>query len=188
MLRNLTKAPNLVSNLGGKVKFPQRFKGTIIEKWADYWKNMYIDYRQMLQDLRTDIQDDPRKAMLWATGLGTAYLLAKNNPNELDFRDSLKRAENEIFFCSDSCRNPKSLEHVRNIESYYNQGTIHYKSFGIASVMYTTDITERCDLYKKQCSYLQPSYFSFPSRVVDVGIMGRWWNIFIKTTNYDVSD
>lgn len=187
MLRNIKNAPIIVSNLGKKVKFPGKFKGTIIEKWADYWKNLVIDYKQMVQDLRTDIQEEPRKALLWSAGITTFYVLCRNNPDEYDFQDNLKRISNDVALVSEECRNPVSMEHLRLLETCYNQGVIHYKNLGIASVMYTSELSGSCGLYKAQCTYLKPSYFSFPSRVIDIGFMGRWWNLFKKTNNYDVN-
>ncbi|KAG7300172.1 hypothetical protein JYU34_015721 [Plutella xylostella] len=187
MLRSLKNGSVVVTKLQNRVKFPERFKGTIVEKWADYWKNLFIDYRQMLQDLRTDIQDDPKKAFLWTTGLTTAFLLARNNPTERDFKDSLKMIANEVILVSDDCRNPASIEHVRYLDTCYNEGLIHYRSLGIASVMYVSDYNNSCSIYKSQCSHLQPTYFGYLSRIVDVGFMGRWWNIFKKTANYDVN-
>lgn len=185
MLKSFKKA-SVIPNLKN-VKFPERFKGTLIEKWADYWKNLVIDYRQMLQDLRTDIQDDPIKAIKWTTGLITVFTLARNNPNELDFKDSLKRTANEVVLVSEECQNPKAVEHLRHLDMCYNEDVIHYFSLGIASIMYTSSLNDACDLYKSQCSYLKPSILSYPSKIVDVGIMGRWWNIYRKTNNYDIN-
>lgn len=187
MLPSLRRTPTAISNLSGRVKFPERFKGTLLEKWAKYWKNLLIDYRQMLVDLRTDIQDEPRKAFKWTSGLVALYLLHRNNPSELDFKDALKSVINEVALVTDDCRNPKSSEHLRYLETCYNQGVIHHSSLGIISFMYTSELSSSCDLYKAQCKYLQPTMFSFHSRIVDVGFMGRWWNIFIKTNNYDVN-
>ncbi|CAK1580921.1 unnamed protein product [Parnassius mnemosyne] len=188
MLRSFWKSPNILSNLKQKeVRFPEKLKGTLLEKWADYWKNLFIDYRQMLQDLRSDIQEEPKKAFVWATGLATIYALTRNNPNELDFRDNLKHINNEVILVSEECVNPKSIEHLRFIERCYNEGVIHYKNLGIASVIYVSEINDACNLYRSQCSYLQPSFFSFLSRIIDIGFLGKWWNIYIKTTNYDVN-
>lgn len=188
MLRIITKSSGVASKLHlDKIKFPEKFKGTIIEKWADYWKNLFIDYRQMLQDLRSDIQEQPRKAFIWTSGLTAIYALARNNPSELDFKDNLKRVTNEIILVSEECVNTKSVEHLRLLDRCYNEGVLHYRNLGIASVIYVSEINETCDLYKSQCSYLQPTIFSFPSRIVDIGFIGRWWNIYIKTTNYDVN-
>lgn len=187
MLKAFRKTPNNIIKYSANVKFPEKFKGTILEKWADYWKNLFIDYRQMLQDLRSDIQDEPMKALKWTAGLATIYLLSKNNPNEIDFKDTLKRKGNEIALVSDDCLNLKSVNHLRFLDTCYNQGVIHYKRLGILSIMYISDLSDSCDLYKAHCSYMKPSYSSWPSRIVDVGFMGRWWNIFIKTTNYDIN-
>lgn len=189
MLKLLRK-PNVIvklENIQSKVQFPDKFKGTILERWAKYWKNLVIDYRQMLQDLRSDVQDDPLKALKWTTGIVTMYALAQNNPNELDFKDHMKRVTNEVILVSDECRNPKSVEHLHYIQQCSNEGVIHYRSLGVVSFMYTSSMNDSCDLYKAQCSYLKPSYLSAFSRIVDVGLIGRWWNMHIKTTNYDVN-
>lgn len=183
MIKNANSLPKLVS----RVNITERTKSTILKKWADYWKNLFIDYRQAFQDLRTDIQDDPKRALRWTFGLTSLYLLGKNNPDEMDFKDTLKTTENEVILVSESCLNQKAADHLRFLQRCYNEGVIHYRSFGIASVMYVTEFNDNCSVYKAKCSYLQPSYFSFPSRIVDVGIMGRWWNIFIKSSDYDVN-
>ncbi|XP_023937557.1 mitochondrial import inner membrane translocase subunit Tim29 [Bicyclus anynana] len=182
------RTPNALINLQSKVKFPEKFKGTIIEKWANYWKNLFIDYRQMLQDLRSDMQEDPKKALKWTAGIVTLGALAKNNPNELDFKDNMKRITNEVILVSEECRHPKSVEHLQYLQQCYNEGVIKYTTLGIVSFMYTSSLKDSCDLYKAHCSYLKPSYFSIFSRIVDVGFMGKWWNLHIKTTNYDVNE
>lgn len=187
MLRSLKQGSVVAHKIGGKFKFPEKFKGTILEKWADYWKNLFIDYRQMLQDLRTDIQDDPRKAIKWTTILTTSYLLAKNNPNEIDFKHNLKSTENEVAMVSDACLNKEAIDYLRFLEICYNQGVIHYQNLGVFSIMYTSELNESCDLYKAQCSYLKPTLFSFPMRIVDIGLMGHWWNLYRRTANYDVN-
>lgn len=187
MFKTLTKAPNIISNIKKNMKFPDKLKGTIFEKWADYWKNLFIDYRQMMTDLRTDIQDDPRKAMKWTVGVATLSFLSLNNPNELDFKDNLKRINNEAVMISPECLNQEAAKHLWFLDTCYNQGIIHYRSLGILSIMYTTDLNDSCDLYKAHCSYLKPTFMSFPSRIIDVGIMGQWWNLYIKTNNYDVN-
>lgn len=187
MLKNLTKAPYIIINLKNKVKFPAKLQGTILEKWTNYWKNVIGDYRQMLVDLRTDIQDEPLKAMKWTAGIGVLTFLSLENPSELDFKDYLKRVNNETVMVSPDCLNPKTANHLRYLDTCYNQGIIKYKSLGVFSIMYTTDLNESCDLYKAKCSYLQPTYASLPSRIIDVGIMGQWWNLYIKTYNYDVN-
>lgn len=187
MLRTFKTSSLIVSNVKNGIKFPKKLKGTIVEKWADYWKNLFTDYKQMIKDLRSDAQDNPQKALKWTAGLTTIYLLARNNPNEIDFKDDLRRCTNEIIMISDTCRNPKSAEHLRYLQICYNESVIHYTNLGIASIMYVSDFSDSCSSYRTQCTYLKPSYFDFPSRIVDFGIMGKWWNIYSKIADYDVN-
>lgn len=186
-MQSLKKGSPVLNRFGGSVKFPEKFKSTIVEKWALYWKNLFIDYRQMLQDLRSDIQEEPLKALKWTTGLATTYALAKNNPNELDFKNELKEMENEVSLVTEDLLNKKSIEHLRFLETCYNEGAIHYISLGILSFMYVSDLNNSCDLYKAHCSYMKPAFISYPSHIVDVGVMGKWWNLYKKTSNYDVN-
>lgn len=187
MMQSLKKGSYVLNRVGGTIKFPEKFKGTVVEKWADYWKNLFIDYRQMLQDLRSDIQEEPIKAAKWTTGIAITYALAKNNPNELDFKNELKMVENEIALVTEDCMNKKSVEHLRFLGTCYNEGTIQYKNLGIFSVMYVAELSASCDLYKAQCSYMKSTFLSYPSHIVDIGIMGKWWNLYKKTSNYDIN-
>lgn len=164
----------------------EKVKTTLMKKFKDYWKNLYIDYQQMLKELRTDIQDEPQKAIKYTIGLGIAGLLIKNNPSEIDFKANLKNLENEMILVHEDSLNPTSIDHVRFLQTCYNHGKLHYRSLGLFSVMYTSEYNDNCSLYKSQCSYLQPTIFSWPLKIVDVGLMGRWWNVYIKTTDYDV--
>lgn len=190
MMQTLKKGPPalVLKKVGNTIRFPEKLKGTIVEKWATYWKNLFIDYHQMVQDLRNDIQEEPFKALKWTAGIAVCYALAKNNPNELDYRNEVKKLENDVALVTEECLNQNSIEHLRLIETSYNQGIIHYRSLGLLSIMYLSDISRSCDLYKSQCSYMKPSLMSYPSRIVDIGIMGKWWNLYKKTTDYDIND
>lgn len=179
----MLKSASAASKMSGRVSIPQ----TLMKKWTDYWKNLFIDYRQAFQDMRMDIQEEPNKALKWMFGLTSMYLLSKNNPNELEFKNTLRTIQNEAILVGEHCLNPRAAEHLQFLERCYNGGTIHYISFGIVSVMYLSEFSDNCSIYKAKCSYLQPSYLEFPSRIVDVGMMGRWWNIFMKTSDYDVN-
>lgn len=35
---------NTLETAANKIEIPERFKGTVVEKWAGYWKNLYRDY------------------------------------------------------------------------------------------------------------------------------------------------
>lgn len=64
----------------------EKVKGTIFENWFKFWKNVFIDYREMIKDVRTDVREKPAKTALLLTGFGFSALCAKTNPNEVSFR------------------------------------------------------------------------------------------------------
>lgn len=64
----------------------EKIKGTIFENWFKFWKNVFIDYREMLKDVRTDVKEKPLKTALLLTGFGFLGICSKLNPNEASFR------------------------------------------------------------------------------------------------------
>lgn len=64
---------NKVINKVKDYEMPKRFKGTIVERWGYYWKNVYIDYREVVVDTINDCKARPIRASIFATVLGSAY-------------------------------------------------------------------------------------------------------------------
>lgn len=67
-------------------KLGEKVKGTIFENWFKFWKNVFIDYREMLRDVHTGVKEKPAKTALLLTGFGFFAVCAKTNPNEGSFR------------------------------------------------------------------------------------------------------
>lgn len=67
-------------------RLSEKVKGTIFENWFKFWKNVLIDYRQMLKDVHEDIKQKPAKTALYLIGFGCCVICAKSNPNEANFR------------------------------------------------------------------------------------------------------
>lgn len=170
-----------------KFVFPERFKGTFLEKWSNYWKSLYIDYKSMVTDLKTEVHENPRKAILVSSGLVILWQLARNNPDETDFKQTLRSYSNQLMLVGDSCQNPETVKHFKNVESCLNENTFRLLNLGILSLLWKDDFDSDCDIYKAKCDYTKPGFFSIPSRIIDVGFMGRWWNIYIKYQDFDIN-
>lgn len=67
-------------------KIGEKVKGTIFENWFKFWKNVFIDYREMIKDVRADVKEKPVKATLLLTGFGFLGVCSKLNPSEASFR------------------------------------------------------------------------------------------------------
>ncbi|XP_077298876.1 mitochondrial import inner membrane translocase subunit Tim29 [Arctopsyche grandis] len=183
----LIRRASTLSSVTNKPILPEKSKVTFLEKWTTYWKSLHADYKSMVVDLRTEIQDSPRKAIFVGSMLVAGYQLAKTNPDESDFKESMRNYTSHMILIGDACRNPKTVEHFKLIERCYNQNTLRRLNLGLISFLWIDDYDSDCAIYKATCEYTKPSYLSIPGRIVDVGVMGRWWNIYRKFQDFDVN-
>ena len=54
-------------------------------------------------------------------------------------------------------------------------------------MMWIDNYSKSCSLYKTQCSYLKPRYLTFYKRIVDVGFVGCWWNLYYLMEEFDIN-
>lgn len=67
-------------------KIGDKVKGTIFENWLKFWKNLFIDYREMLRDVRSDAKQKPVKTAFLLTSFAVLGGCAKCNPDKNSFR------------------------------------------------------------------------------------------------------
>ncbi|KAJ4433874.1 hypothetical protein ANN_16187 [Periplaneta americana] len=168
-------------------KLPQRFRGTIIEKWANYWKNLCIDYKEVVVETAQNAREKPVKAVLILSGFGFMGYCAHSNPDARSFRDKLLYCTNQMIMVGEQIRNPSSVSHLIFLENCYNKGVIRRLSLGVVSFMWISDYDEASGLYQAHCDYLGPKYLTFHQRIVDVGFLWRWWLLQKAMTDYDIN-
>jgi len=166
---------------------PERLKGTVFEKLANFWKNLLRDYAEVVKETSKDIKERPKKALVYAWGLWTWLYCVKTNPDDRVFRDQLLSASTEIASLPNSIRNKESSSHLVFLESCYNAGTLRRLNLGVCSFMWMSDYGRTVGLYAAQCEYLEPKYLSFHERIIDVGLLGQWWMIRRKMKDFDVN-
>lgn len=62
-------------------KINGKIKGTILEKWVNYWKTVIRDYKDVGVSLKQDIKEKPLKSSLYFTGAAFVGLCIKLNPD-----------------------------------------------------------------------------------------------------------
>lgn len=67
------------------IKFPERLRGTLVEKWADYWKNLSIDYAEVCKDTVKICREKPTRTLFLVSVAGVASYLASTNPDQVNF-------------------------------------------------------------------------------------------------------
>lgn len=169
------------------IQLPERFKGTVVERWSAYWKELLTDYYEVARETGASAREHPQKSFFYLVCFGFVIYLNKTNPTETKFRDALLTASNELMLVSKQIRNPQSDKHLIFVESCYNAGLVRNFSFGIFSVMWIDDYDKAVGLYKASCSYLQPQYLTLYKRVIDVGFLNKWWFIDNKMKDFDIN-
>lgn len=182
-----TRLNAIETSVSNKFTFPEKYKGTIYEKWYRYWQQLGIDYKDVFVNVAQQAKEKPILASVYCTtGVALTYFM-KNNPSEEDFRIQLRNYNAEAVMVHDSCLNAKATDYIKFIEKCYNQGTIRYFSLGFISFLWIDNYDSDVSLYKATCEYIRPQYLKFHERVIDVGFMNKWWNLSKKMKDYDVN-
>lgn len=186
-----TKIINSFNNVLHKVKnfeTPEKLKGTVVEQWGIYWKSVCIDYTNTVVDVVNHCKTRPINASIYATLLATGVYLHKHNPDENSFKEQLLQSTIKLMQVGEAVRNPVSENHVKWLGQCYNEGIIRRMNLGIISLIWLDNYDEICSSYKANCPYLQVKYTTFYERVIDFGILDKWWVLESKMKDYDVNE
>ncbi|KZC09952.1 Uncharacterized protein C19orf52, partial [Dufourea novaeangliae] len=151
-----------------------------------YWKNVYIDYKEVAENVVKDCKERPIRATTYTARF--CIYLNKHNPDESFFKENLLQNTMKLMQVGDPIRNPISENHVKWLGQCYNEGIIRRLNLGIISIIWMDNYDEACSLYKALCPYLKPPYITFYQRVVDIGCLNKWWILESKMKEYDVNE
>ena len=176
-----------ISNRFNSIELPERFKGTFVEKMKNYWKQLILDYKDVVVETGKDMRDRPVKAGFYLTLLGSGYYFTKTNPDEKSFWNEVRKCQQKVMVLGEDIRNPKTVDHLVLLERWQNEGIVRRLTLGVVSVIWLDNYDKGLGLYKATCSYLKPKYFTFHERIIDVGFMGEWWKLKQQMVDYDVN-
>ncbi|XP_078043630.1 mitochondrial import inner membrane translocase subunit Tim29 [Augochlora pura] len=187
----ILKLKNSVNDISQKIQnfeTPERLKGTFLERWGRYWRDVYIDYKDVAENLVKECKERPLKATTYTTLAALCIYLNKYNPDKSSFQEQLLQNTMKLIQVGEPIRNPVSENHVKWLEQCHNEGILRRLNLGILSIMWLDNYDEACSLYKSLCTYLQPQYITFHQRIVDIGILGKWWILEEKMKDYDINE
>lgn len=189
MNSSLVKAKvEIVQNRINSIAIPERFKGTIVEKWLLYWKGLCIDYRDVFLNVGKQIKEKPLRSSIYGTIGASTYYSFKHNPSETDFIEQLRIHNANMILVDPSCHNPVSSQYLVFLERCYNAKIVRRLSIGVCSLLWIDDYDRALGLYKATCQYTKPEYLTWHNRIVDVGFLDKWWKIEQKMQDYDVNE
>ncbi|KAK9511632.1 hypothetical protein O3M35_000254 [Rhynocoris fuscipes] len=166
---------------------PEKLKGTILEKWLLYWRDVIKDYSDVTKDAVRDVIDKPWKGVTLLTTFSSSVYFMKTNPDEDSFRDTLLSYSNDLIFVGPAIRNPEAVNHLKFLEKCYNEGIIRRASFGLFSIIWIDNYDKTLGIYKALCPYLKPELLKMHERIIDVGFCNKWWIIDRKMVDNDVN-
>ncbi|KAE8738200.1 hypothetical protein FOCC_FOCC016329 [Frankliniella occidentalis] len=186
--------PSRISNKYNRIKArlslddaAERLKGSKFEKIGNFWINLLRDYGEVIKDTSNGIKERPKRALIYAWGFWAWLYCVNTNPNERSFRDQCLSAATEISSLPAAIRNAEPCTHLAFLESCHNAGLLRRLNLGVCSVMWLDNYDKNAGLYAAHCKYLKPKYFSFHERILDYGMLGRWWVISGKMKDYDIN-
>lgn len=167
---------------------PERYKGTVVEKWMTYWKGVVRDYKDVFVDVGKFMKEKPLRSSIYGGLGGIAVYSFKHNPSESDFIDQLRVHNNKMILVDPICHNPTSSQYSIFIERCYNEGIIRRLNIGIGSFLWLDNYDRAISLYKATCKYTKPELLTWHDRIIDVGLWDKWWKLDDKMIDYDINE
>lgn len=168
-------------------QLPEKYKGTVIEKWYKYWEGLIQDYTEVFKDTIEEAYTKPWKTMLIGGVGGFCTYALYNNPDEMDYKNQLIGYQNDFGLVGKPVRNPSADVYLKYLNNCYNYGLIRRFSFGLFSVIWLDNYDANVGLYKAQCPYLKPQIKNFHERIIDFGFLNKYWLMERKMVDYDVN-
>lgn len=182
-----TRIANMRTRVNNTFTLPERFKGTMVEKWANYWKALLSDYGDVATGVVKGAVEKPKKAVFYAISGYGLYQCTQRCPDEDEFFRQFCLATNNMILVPSALQNPKSADYLRRIQGDLNQNRLRCLSLGIFSILWE-DLYDKEDCtYPAICEYTQVTFSNFHEHIVDIGFWNQFWRLKWELYNYDVN-
>lgn len=170
-----------------RLSLPERFRGTFLERWKQYWESLAKDYYEATVGIGTYVKSNPIKSSLATAITSCAFYCIKTNPDENNYRSEVLDCTNSILYISPAVRNPFAVQHLEHLEKCYNKGVVKRLNLLFFSVIWIDEFNDNIKIFKANCKYLKPSILSVYERAIDIGFLNVWWNLKKIMVDYDVN-
>lgn len=178
----------LEAKIAAKFTLPDKYKGTVVEKWAKYWSQLGIDYKDVAVGVVQQTIAKPVRSTVYASVGTAAYYCAKNNPSEVDYLRQVRQMTTELVLVHENSLNKETAEHMKFIERGFNEKRLRYMNVGLFSFMWLDRFDAAVGLYESNCTFTKPEILRFRERIVDFGFLNRWWILRKKMNDFDVPE
>lgn len=166
-----------------------RFKlPTRIQQWGQPFRNILLDYYEVSQDIIKSIKTHRVRSAFSLFCFGGVVYSFKQVPDEFSYYGELLDWSNELSLVNEMEQNRVSKSHIDGVLDLYSNQRLRYVNLGLVAIVMEIPSYPECKNYHNTCSHLQPRWWTFYKRIIDVGIYGRWIVIQRKMVDYDIND
>ncbi|ALC48519.1 CG14270 [Drosophila busckii] len=173
--------------LEDKFTLPERFKGTVVEKWANYWKGLMRDYSEVAINVVKESYNKPKKALFYGGATLFLYEAAKRSPDQEAFNTLMRNQTNRLITLPPAQQNPESAQYMLMLERAINHKKLRLLPLGICTIVWVDMYDEDDCTYPAICEYTTVGMLNFHERIIDVGFWNNFWRLRWKMRNYDIS-
>lgn len=115
------------------------------------------------------------------------FYMLETNPDSRSYYTTLLESADDAILVSEANLNPTADQRLTLLRQSYNEGTVRCLNLGLFSLIWLANYHPDCGIYPSQCEYLKPGVLNFHKRVIDVGFLGKWWNIRRYMIDFDIN-
>ena len=159
-----------------------------LARWTQPLRNAADDYLHVAKDSGEYIKTHPYKFTIMCVIGGALSAMWFKNPNNHSYKDEVLCYSNEISQCSKQTRNKESHRYISDIINKQCTGLLQHVNLGFLSIVITRPNYKECYVYPQRCSYLQPKWTDYLTRIVDVGFWNQWWILKKQMADFDINE
>lgn len=159
-----------------------------IQQWGQPLRNIILDYYEVSQDIVKSIKTHRVRSVFGLFCFGGIIYSSRQVPCENSYYAELLDWSNELSLVNEAEQNQVSKSHIDRVLDLYASNRLHYINLGLVAVVMERPRYPECKSYHHICVHLQPRWWTFYNRIVDIGMYRKWLVIQRKMVDYDIND
>ena len=159
-----------------------------VQQWGQPLRNIVLDYYEVSLDIVKTIKTHRVRSILGFFCFGAVVHSFRQVPSECSYYGELLEWSNELSLVNEKEQNQVSKSHIDRTLRLYASNRLRYVHLGLVAIVMETPTYPDCKNYHCTCVHLQPRWWTFYERIIDIGMYRRWMVIQRKMEDYDVNE